>query len=269
MDMMLVLGILAAVFLVSLTLIALYHDSLNTRVFNAIFLIVDAIFYFIWNLGMYEHGWLEDGFETFGNISPMIFTVIPLTCFMNEKTKDYAFSAIALLWVGMFIALFISPEQAYLAKYYTEATVLYTGEALCHMWAALFGLYLILTEQVKLSFRTWWRAIAFMYAVIGFGVFLNYFFHKGHFGMNPYGDYSIYFLDIFGTFEATLVAYLLGVMTVLTTGWGVGYLFKRMVFPKQDRMPLPNLEEEKEIEPLDLTNMTSVYVKKDEKKGDE
>ena len=52
MDMMLVLGILAAVFLVSLTLIALYHDSLNTRVFNAIFLIVDAIFYFIWNLGM-------------------------------------------------------------------------------------------------------------------------------------------------------------------------------------------------------------------------
>ena len=51
MDMMLVLGILAGVFLVSLTLIALYHDSINTRAFNAGFLILDAIFYFIWNLG--------------------------------------------------------------------------------------------------------------------------------------------------------------------------------------------------------------------------
>jgi hypothetical protein len=267
MDMMLVLGIIAAVFLVSLTLIALYHDSINTRVFNAIFLVVDAIFYFIWNLGMYEQGWLDDGFETLGNISPMIFTVIPLTCFMNKRTKDYAYSAISLLWVGMFLALFISPEQVYLTSYRTEATILYTGEALCHMWAALFGLYLILTEQVKLSFGTWVRAIVFMYAVIGFGVFLNYFFHKSHFGMNPYGSYAIYFLDIFGTFEATLVAYLLGVMTVLSIGWGCGYLFKRMIAPKAERMVLPHLdEEEKEIEPLTFTGMTSVYINNQEDK---
>ena len=263
MDMMLVLGILAAVFLVSLTLISLYYDSLNTRVFNAMFLIVDVIFYFVWNLGMYERGWLDDGFETLGNISPMIFTVIPLTCFMNEKVKSYAYSAISLLWLGMFLALFISPEQAYLTSWHTEASVLYTGEALCHMWAALFGLYLILTEQVKLSFRTWVRAITFMYAVIGFGVFLNYFFHKSNFGMNPYGDYGIYFLDIFGTFEATLVAYLMGVLTVLTMGWGSAYLFKRMVYPKKERMHLPNLDEkEKEIEPLDLENASSVYIKR-------
>ena len=110
MDMMLVLGILAAVFLVSLTLIALYHDTLNLRVFNAMFLIVDVIFYFVWNIGMYERGWLADGFETFENISPFIFTIIPLTCLMSERVKQYAYSAIALLWAGMFVALFISPE---------------------------------------------------------------------------------------------------------------------------------------------------------------
>ena len=218
MDMMLVLGILAAVFLVSLTLISLYHEAINTRVFNGIFLVVDVLFYFVWNLGMYESGWLADGFETLGNISPMIFTVIPLTFFMNQKTKEYAFSAIALLWTGMFVALFISPEQAYLVNYRTEATVVYTGEALCHMWAALFGLYLLITEQVELSFRTWVRALVFMYAVIGFGVFLNYFFHKSNFGMDPYGSASIYMLDIFGSFFATLVAYYFGVVLVLIVG---------------------------------------------------
>ena len=250
MDMMLVLGILAAVFLVSLTLIALYHDTLNIRICNAVFLVVDVIFYFIWNVGMYELGWLADGFETLGNISPMIFTIIPLTFFMNEKTRQYAYSAIAFLWVGMFFALFISPEHAYLFDYRTEASVVYTGEALCHMWASLFGIYLILTGQVKLNFQSWGRALVFMYSVIGFGVFLNFFFHRSNFGMDPYGDYSIYFFDIFGTFEATLIAYLLGVLTVLTIGMQVGYFFWRIVQPKTERMPLPNLGEEQEIAEL-------------------
>ena len=171
----------------------------------------------------------------------------------------------------MFVALFLSPEQAYLSKYYTEATMLYTGEALCHMWASLFGLYLILTRQVKLNFQTWLRSIAFMYSVIGFGVVLNFLFHKGFFGMDPYGEYSIYFIDIFGTFEATLVAYLLGILTVLTVGMEAGYLFDRMITPKQERLHLPDLEEEeKEIEPLELKNFTSVYLlKQEENKGED
>ena len=269
MDMMLVLGILAAIFLVSLTLISLYRDTLNIRVFNAMFLIVDVIFYFVWNVGMHERGWLDDGFETLENISPMIFTVIPLTCFMNEKTKQYAYSALAYLWVGMFLALFISPEQAYLFDYRTEASLLYTGEALCHMWASLFGIYLILTRQVKLNFQTWLRSLAFMYSVIGFGVILNYAFQRSFFGMDPYGEYAIYFIDIFGTFEATLLAYFLGVLTVLTLGMEAGYLFERMLHPKKERFPVPKLdEEEKEIEPLEGVQMASVYTSNERNKGE-
>ena len=257
MDMMLVLGILAAVFFVSLTLICLYRDKINVKAFNAVFIICDLIFYFVWNLGMYEHGWLEGGFQTLGNISPFIFTLIPLTCFMNDKVKQYAYCAIAFLWVGMFLALFISPEYAYIFDYHREASVVYTGEALCHMLASLFGIYLILTKQVKLDFQSWIRSIVCMYSVIFFGVFLNYFFHKSHFGMNPYGNYAIYFLDIFGTFEATFIAYLLGVLTVLTLGWQFGCLFERLVSPKKDRMHLLDLEDkERDIEKLE---MKSVY----------
>ena len=266
MDMMLVLGILAAIFLVSFTLICLYRETLNIRVFNTLFVVVDVLFYFVWNVGMYEQGWLDDGFETLANISPMIFTVIPLTCFMNEKTKQYAYSAIAFLWVGMFLALFISPEQAYLSSFRTEASMVYTGEALCHMWASLFGVYLILTKQVKLNFQSWLRSIAFMYAVIGFGVLVNYFFRKSNFGMNPYGDYSIYFLDIFGSFEATLIAYLLGVLAVLTLGLEFGYFFERILTPKQEKMPMPQLDKEgKDIEPLGLDNFTFIYVNQENK----
>jgi hypothetical protein len=211
---------------------------------------------------MYKQGWLKSGFVTLGNISPMIFTVIPLTLFMNEKTKQYAYSAIAFLWVGMFLALFISPEYAYIFDYHRQATALYTGEALCHMLAALFGIYLILTGQVKLNFQSWWRSIVFMYAVIFFGVFLNYFFHTRNFGMDPYGNYAIYFLNIFGSFEATLIAYLFGVLTVLTVGLEVGYLLERIITPKIV-MPRPNLEEkERELSELKVSIVHKNFLSK-------
>jgi hypothetical protein len=37
--------------------------------------------------------------------------------------------------------------------------------------------------------------------------------------MDMYGNYSIYFLDIFGTFEATFVAYLFGILATVTLGF--------------------------------------------------
>ena len=252
MDMMMMLGILTAVFFVSLTLIGLYYDKINVKIFNTVFFIIDVIFYFIWCRAMYERGWLKGGFPTLGNISPMIFTMIPLTIFMKDKVREYAYSAIAFLWFGMFLAMFISPEHTYLFDYNTEASLLYTGEALCHMLAALFGMYLIITEQVKFNFEHWIRALIFMYSVILFGVFLNYFFHKRNFGMDPYGEYSIYFLDIFGTFEATFVAYLLGVLAVLILGLQVGYVLNQLCKPKKELSDaLAHIEEtERVIEEL-------------------
>ena len=68
-----------------------------------------------------------------------------------------------------------------------------------------------------------------MFSVIGFGILLNYFFHTRNFGMDPYGNYTIYMIDIFGSFEATLVAYLLGVLLVLTIGMQFGYLLNKLV----------------------------------------
>jgi ABC-type dipeptide/oligopeptide/nickel transport system permease component len=61
-----------------------------------------------------------------------------------------------------------------------------------------------------------------MLSSVLYGVFLNWCFHLGNFGMNMYGGYSIYFLDIFDSFAATFVAYLFGIVLVLTLGFAVG-----------------------------------------------
>ena len=66
------------------------------------------------------------------------------------------------------------------------------------------------------------KAIVFIYAAVGFGVFLNWCFHLSNFGMNMYGDYSIYFLDIFGSFAATFIAYLVGIFATVILGYLIG-----------------------------------------------
>ena len=229
MNMILMLGIITFFYFVSLLLLCMFHEKINIRVGNAVFIVLDIVTFFCWNLAAYQIGWLENGFMTLGNISPLVCTLIPLTLFMGEKTKNYCYSALSFLWLGLFFAMLISPEHAYLFNFNDEANFLYASEALCHMVCSLFGIYLILTGQVKTDFRHWLQSLIFLFSIITFAVILNHLFHKNFFGMDPYGNYSIYMIDIFATFEATLVAYYLGVLLVLTIGWQVGALFHRFV----------------------------------------
>lgn len=229
MNMMQMVAIMVACYFITLTLLCIYRDIINVKIANAIFIIVDMIFFFAWTYAGYMRGWLEDGFMTFDNISPFIMTLIPLTVFLSPRVKEYCNSAIAFLWLGMFLALMISPQHAYIFSYRIEASFVYASEAACHLIASLYGVYLIISGQVKCDFRSWRRSIVCMYSVIGFGLFLNYFFHTDHFGMDPYGDYTIYMIDIFGSFGATLAAYLLGVLLVLTLGLQVGAGFNKLV----------------------------------------
>ncbi len=258
MNMILMVGIVLFIYFFSLALICLYRDQLNIKAFNCIFVITDVIFFFCWNLSYFQKGWLEKGFMTLDNISPMIFTMVGLLYFMSDGVKEYCLSAIAFLSAGMFCAMMISPEQAYLVSFTQEATFMYTSEAFCHMHASLFGLYLVVTRQIKVDFEHLIKAVIFMYSIISFGVFLNYVFHKSFFGMDPYGNYGIYFIDIFGSFGATLAAYYLGVLVVLILGWQVGRMFVKLTSHKHQEIKageLLNPNEDKDDLSMDNEEM--------------
>ena len=51
--------------------------------------------------------------------------------------------------------------------------------------------------------------------------------------MAMHGNYAIYFLDIFGSFEATLIAYILGILAVMTLGFLVGCFVDRVSHKKE------------------------------------
>ena len=244
MHMMQMLGGLTLVFFVGLFLMCFFRERLSNPIFNPLFIIVCAICFFCWNYAAYERGWLEDGFMTLENISPFICTVILATPFMSEKIKDFANCTIAFLGFGMLLALYISPGASYFMDHNLTASFMHISEAACHLVMALYGFYLILSGKVKTDWLSYGKAIVFIYTAIGFGVFLNWCFHLGNFGMDMYGDYSIYFLDIFGSFEVTFVAYLVGVLGTITLGFLVGIFLDWFSKAKTDTAEeTPNTEE--------------------------
>ena len=218
MDMTVVLGIFTLIFFVTLSIMCFYRSKINVRLCNIIFIIADFLAYSAWNYAAYLKGWLRSGWMTLGNISPLMFTLILLTPFMNEKVRDYVYSAIACLSTGMFLAMIISPEHDYIFNFNTEATFIYTTEAVAHLVCALFGIYLVLSHQVRADVKTLVKGAICTLSIITFGVILNYVFHTDNFGMDPYGSASIYMIDIFGSFAATLTAYYFGVILVLIVG---------------------------------------------------
>lgn len=220
---------MVALYVMALTALCVYRKSINVKVLNVMFIIVDLVFFIVWSYASYLRGW-TDGFMMLDNISPFIMTMIPLSVFMKDGVREAFRSATAFLWVGMFVALIVSPQQAYIFSDNTQASLAYSSEAACHLIASLYGIYLIITKQVSLDFKSWKRALVFLYSAIGFGVVMNYIFHLDNFGMDPYGNYSIYMIDIFGSFWATFAAYLLGVFVVITIGMQVGYMLMKLIF---------------------------------------
>ncbi len=233
MDMIHMLGVLAIVFFTALTLMCIYRNKLNNPIVNPLLISACAVFFFCWNYAAFLLGWLEDGFMTLENISPFICTVILVTPFMSRRTKDYAYSAIAFLGCGMLLALFLSPLAEYALNLKHEAAFIHISEASCHLIMAIYAFYLILSGKVKVRYRSLGKACVFIYGAVLFGVFLNWYFHVNNFGMNMHGKYSIYWLDIFGSFEVTLIAYLVGIFGTLLLGYGTGAFLIRITTPKQ------------------------------------
>jgi hypothetical protein len=215
--------VLTPVFFVALFLMCFYREKLKQYpIINYLMIGACAVFFFCWNYAAYEKGWLKDGFMTLENISPFICTVILAAPLMHKRVRNFAYCAVAFLAFGMFLALYISPSAEYFSSLRQNTPFVYISEAACHLTMALYGFYLILIDRVQLTFKSYFKALIFIYSAVGFGVFLNWCFHLSNFGMNMYGNYSIYFLDIFGSFAATFIAYLVGILATVTLGFLAG-----------------------------------------------
>ena len=228
MNMIGMLLIMISLYFIGFTFMIIFREKMNPTFWNPIFITLtffSQMFYCLMtNINRNSFG----GFQVLENISPLCFMTMPLTFIMKEKPKNAYFSMISFLNIGMFVAMLIDPEYAYLFSFRQEASLLYLFAALEHLLCSLFGVYLILSEQVKPTFKNLGLGALILYSVISVAVICNFIFKTSFFGMNPYGNYHIYMMDFFGSFYATLIAYYIGIAAVLFAGFGFALLLDRI-----------------------------------------
>ena len=192
----------------------------HKKIVNISFVVLNCVFFLGLNIEVFRlRNTTSYTFMTFNNISPFTFTFMPFIFLFRKKVKECFLAAISFLSIGMFVAMLVTPQYAYIFSFNNEARMDFLFDALCHLNCSLFGIYLIASGQVKITIKNLISSTIFMYSVITFGVIGNYIFHLNNFGMSPYGGYSIYFIDIFEEYWATLLAYYIGVFLVLSIGF--------------------------------------------------
>lgn len=227
MSMMGMTAILIAIYFSCVIFTVAFLSDSNVKIANAIFIILNVAFYLALNVCIFKNN-NRFRYMVFENISPFTFTFISLLPFMNGKVKEYFKNAIAFLCIGMIVAMMITPQYAYLFSFKEEAGMDYLFDALCHLNCSLFGIYLVVSGQVKLDGKSFLKAVIFMYTVITAVVILNFIFHTNNFGMCPYGGYSIYMFNLFEDYVPTLIAYYLGVLVVLYIGFEFNYALNKI-----------------------------------------
>ena len=228
MSMMQMTAILIFIYFTCIWLIVILLSKVRQKnIVNISFIVLNCIYFGLLNV-IYYGGKQNFRFLMFDNISPFTFTFMPFLLVFRNKVKVCFLAAISFLSIGMFVAMLVTPQQAYLVNFNNESGMDFLLDALCHLNCSLFGIYLISSGQVKISIKNLVKSTVFMYFVITSGVAMNYIFHTNNFGMCPYGGYSIYFIDIFEEYWATLLAYYVGVFLVLSIGlfsnWFLNYV---------------------------------------------
>lgn len=227
MPMMTMLLIFICVYFTLLVVILTHKKYINIKIANFTFIIVNTILF----IGYYLNDFVRKGMVeslTFDQISPFTFTMLSASFLLNDKVKQYFFSSVAFLSIGMLVAMIVSPQQAFLGSFRLDASMLYVLDTLEHLNCSLFGIFLVASGQVKLNADSLKKAFIWIYSVIALVLVMNFTFHLNYFNMGPYGKYSIYMFNLFDSYWLTLFVYLLGVSLVLMLGYGFNYVILKL-----------------------------------------
>ncbi len=149
------------------------------------------------------------------NISPFVFFTLPLA--LLPPFKKVLFPLITFLSVGMIFSIEISNIRFIESN--TSYNFALTLDGLAHVGYTLFGIYLVVSHQVRLNLRSFLLGGVSILSVVAAILVLNYILHTSFFGLNLYGEHSIYELVICSSSILSATIYILGLIFFLILGY--------------------------------------------------
>ena len=225
-------------YLVSLfALLVLYAEAVwflprlkNHRLWNALFaasiFILYAVHTFLIYLDVGAKDWNFTNTLPVANVSPFMFAFMLFIHLFPKRVKKYLYALVVLLSVGMILAALLGCASRFFIQYRFHATFLldYIGHALLSLW----GVYMIRSEQIKMSRRETAIGGSLIVGVAFLMLILNLIFDTSFFGLSLKGKHNIYNNVLTDSSVLSAVLYFTGLVAVLAMGYGFAFLLTKL-----------------------------------------
>lgn len=215
----------------SITTVLLMKHFKNIKVTNIIFIGITFVCYllvvliaFIKN-GLYDWNFLNT--LPTANVSPFIFCISPLFFVFPQKIKKYLGALFALLTIGMFLSPIISSVYYFSISYQFHFS--FAIDYIAHFSFALFGIYLVHSKQVELTFKNALIGAAIIIVVALMMVVINLIFDTSFFGLSLRGKHNIYNQVLVDNSYLSTLIYFSGLLTILAAGFGLQKLLLKLM----------------------------------------
>ena len=204
----------------------------NPKVANPIFVALVLIPYLMLSLTVYldvgVYDWNFQNTLPVANVSPFMFTCIPLALILPKSVKKHFLLLISLLSVGMLLSSVFG--CIYNAAIDYKFHIHFTYDYVSHFTLSLFGIYIIRSKQVTLNAR---NALISSSLIIGSAtlmLILNVIFDTAFFGLSLNGKHNIYNNILHESSYVSALLYYAGLSVVLSLGYAYSSVFNRKKF---------------------------------------
>ena len=217
-------------------LIALYATAIylmkyikNPKVANPIFVALVFIPYVMLSLTVYIdvgfHDWNFQNTLPVANVSPFMFTCIPLALFLPKSVKKHFLLLISLLSVGMLLSSVFGCIHNAVINY--KFHIHFTYDYVSHFTLSLFGIYVIRSKQVTLNKRNALISSSIIFGATTVMLLLNIILDTAFFGLSLNGKHNIYNNFLHESSYVSALLYYTGLSVVLLLGYAYSSVFNR------------------------------------------
>lgn len=183
-----------------------------------------ALCYVVYSdVGFYD--WNFQNTLPVANVSPFMFSIIPILLFLPKKVKSYVYLLISLLSVGMIFSSVLG--CVYNASINYAFHFHFLLDYLSHFSLSLFGIYLIRTKQVDFNLKNCVISSSIILGSATVMLILNLIFDTAFFGLSLRGKHNIYNNVIVDNSFLSAFIYYLGLIVVLILGFFLCKIFNK------------------------------------------
>lgn len=226
MKYILTISILLAAYV---TIILLIERIENKKVANFLFFSIVFGCYVIYVLqvlflsgyhSIYFHGVLATA-----NISPFMFSIIPIIHFSHGKLQKHLYILVSLLSFGMLLSPTLNAITYAIKGHPFNFYAIW--DYIAHLTLSLWGIYLAKSEQIKIKVRDSIISALIIIGVALFMLLMNLIHGTAFFGLALDGNHNIYQNVIVDNSYVSAIIYFTGLDVVLIAGYFYSKCFSK------------------------------------------